>query len=99
LLLILAIVNVLRNNSGFGTGVIQSALFIATQASIDSAHAAVVISVLYLSGTVGATVGMAGVNAVLQGTLRRVLEEKLKRLGLSTDESTKVSSNLSHHTS
>jgi MFS family permease len=50
---------------GFGTGIAQSALFIALQASVEKENMAVAASALYLSAGVGFVSGMAGVAAVL----------------------------------
>lgn len=68
---------------GFGTGVVQSALFISLQAAIDPAYTAIAASTLYLTSSVGMLAGMAGVSAVLQGTLRSGLNRRLDNLGLS----------------
>lgn len=66
---------------GFGTGIVQSALFISMQAAIDPAHAAVAASSLYLASSVGMVAGMAGVSAVLQEGLRYGLVKRLSGIG------------------
>ena len=63
------------------TGIAQSALFISLQAAIDPAHTAVATSALYLSSTVGMIMGLAGVSATMQETLRRGLDRRLIDLG------------------
>ncbi|KAL6703416.1 hypothetical protein ACN47E_009675 [Coniothyrium glycines] len=68
---------------GFGTGIVQSALFISLQAAIDPAYTAIAASTLYLTSSVGMLSGMAGVSAVLQGTLRKGLAQRLDKLGFS----------------
>ncbi|KAF2805302.1 major facilitator superfamily transporter [Mytilinidion resinicola] len=66
---------------GFGQGLAQSALFISLQAAIDPAHTAVATSALYLTGTIGMIMGLAGVSATMQETLRRGLDRRLLSLG------------------
>jgi predicted MFS family arabinose efflux permease len=66
---------------GFGTGIVQSALFISIQAAIDPAHAAVAASSLYLASSIGTVAGMAGVSAVLREGLRYGLAKRLGYLG------------------
>ncbi|PSN72115.1 MFS general substrate transporter [Corynespora cassiicola Philippines] len=75
---------------GFGMGVAQSALFISIQAAIDPSHTAVAASTLYLASSVGMIGGMAGVNAVLQGSLRVALDRGLAGLGISDSKKWKV---------
>ncbi|KAK7178545.1 hypothetical protein DPSP01_014019 [Paraphaeosphaeria sporulosa] len=62
---------------GFAMGVAGSTLFISVQASIDSAYSAVAASTLYLAGSAGGVIGMASSSAVLQGSLRLILDRKL----------------------
>ena len=71
-------------------GVAQSALFISIQAAIDPSHTAVAASTLYLASSVGMIGGMAGVNAVLQGSLRVALDRGLAGLGMSDSKKWKV---------
>lgn len=66
---------------GFGMGIAQSAVFISIQAAIDPSHMAIATSNLYLTSHIGTTAGMAGVNAILQSTLRSGLKERLIKLG------------------
>ncbi|KAL1608007.1 hypothetical protein SLS60_002946 [Paraconiothyrium brasiliense] len=66
---------------GFAMGVASSTLFISVQASIDPAHSAVAASTLYLASAIGAVIGMAASSAVLQGSLRLILDRKLSSGG------------------
>jgi predicted MFS family arabinose efflux permease len=75
---------------GFGTGIVQSALFISIQAAIDPAHAAVATSNLYLANSIGMVAGMAGVNAVLQEGLRYGLVKRLGDLGFGEEKISKI---------
>ncbi|KAF2661455.1 MFS general substrate transporter [Lophiostoma macrostomum CBS 122681] len=75
---------------GFGTGIAQSALFIALQAGVDRSDMAVAASALYLSAGVGFVSGMAGVAAVLAKGVRVGLGRRLGRLGFDGVESTKI---------
>ncbi|KAF2727601.1 MFS general substrate transporter [Polyplosphaeria fusca] len=75
---------------GFGTGMAQSAVFIALQAAIDPEHTAVATASLYLSGTVGMIVGMASVSAVLQQFLRTGLERRIGSFGFSEEKTAKI---------
>ncbi|KAI9825531.1 MAG: hypothetical protein M1819_000523 [Sarea resinae] len=63
---------------GFGTALSQASGFIALTASIDTAHIAVATSGMYLAQNVGVALGMSGASAVLQASLRVVLEGKLE---------------------
>lgn len=71
---------------GFGTGIAQSALFIALQAVIDPAHAAPATAFMYLSTTVWMTIGLPVSNAAMQMSLRAGLERRLLGLGLEGAE-------------
>jgi MFS family permease len=75
---------------GFGMGIVQSALFISVQAAIDPSFAAIAASTLYLTSSVGFLAGMAGVSAVLQGTLRHSLDQRLGKLGLESDKKWRI---------
>ncbi|KAF2819140.1 MFS general substrate transporter [Ophiobolus disseminans] len=75
---------------GFGMGIVQSALFISVQAAIDPSFAAIAASTLYLTSSVGFLAGMAGVSAVLQGTLRQGLDQRLDDLGFVGKEKWKI---------
>ncbi|KAK9771493.1 putative Major facilitator superfamily transporter [Seiridium cardinale] len=70
---------------GLGTGIAQSALFVALQASIDPKDKASATSALFLVGPTGATVGMAVGSALIVGGLRNGLLARLPQLGLSAD--------------
>jgi hypothetical protein len=76
---------------GFGSGVVQSALFISIQAAIDPAHSAVAASSLFLASTTGMMTGMAAVAALLQEMLQRGLGRRLLSLGYSEHTRLKVS--------
>lgn len=71
-------------------GVASSTLFICVQASIDPAHSAVAASALYLASSIGAVLGMASSSAVLQGSLRVILDRKLDEGGFHGNSKQKV---------
>ncbi|KAH7087357.1 major facilitator superfamily domain-containing protein [Paraphoma chrysanthemicola] len=75
---------------GFGMGIVQSALFISVQAAIDPSFAAIAASTLYLTSSVGFLAGMAGVSAVLQGTLRYGLGHRLDDIGIEGEKKWKI---------
>lgn len=78
-------------NSGFGTGIAQSAVFISLQAVIsDPSHLAPAISFMYLSSTLSLTVGLPLSNSVMQTVLRRTLRARLLDLGMGVGEISKV---------
>ncbi|KAK7394031.1 hypothetical protein QQX98_013186 [Neonectria punicea] len=67
---------------GLGTGIAQSAVFIALQAAINPADKAPAASALYLTGTIGCVIGLAASSAITQGILRVVVQSKLTQLGM-----------------
>ncbi|CAM1507734.1 Fc.00g045820.m01.CDS01 [Cosmosporella sp. VM-42] len=67
---------------GLGTGIAQSAVFIALQASIIPEDKAAAISGLFLCFPVGAIIGMAGSSAIMLGILKRFVQHELTRLGI-----------------
>lgn len=71
-------------------GVVGSTLFISIQAAIDPAHTAVAASTLYLASSVGSVLGMASSSAVLQGSLRVILDRKLSEGGFDGHKKFKV---------
>jgi hypothetical protein len=75
---------------GFAMGVASSTLFICVQASIDPAHSAVAASTLYLAASIGSVLGMASSSAVLQGSLRLILDRKLGEGGFHGGSKQKV---------
>ncbi|KAK3305409.1 major facilitator superfamily domain-containing protein [Chaetomium strumarium] len=80
--------------SGFGMGVAQSAVFISLQAVIaEPSHLAPAISFMYLTGTIGLTIGVPLANAVTQTVLRRRLGKRLLALGLRGQEVRKIIAN------
>ncbi|KAF2704667.1 MFS general substrate transporter [Pleomassaria siparia CBS 279.74] len=68
--------------AGFGTGILQSALFVSLQAAIETKHVAVAASSLYLANNVGSIAGMAGCSVVIQEGLKRGLLTRLRSMGL-----------------
>jgi MFS family permease len=66
---------------GFAMGVVQSALFISVQAGIQPEFAAIAASMLYLTSPTGSVAGLAVASAVLQGTLKQGLGQRLDKLG------------------
>lgn len=79
---------------GFAMGVAGSTLFISVQASIDPAYSAVAASTLYLASSTGSVIGMAASSAVLQGSLRPILERKLSAGGFEGSKKLKVFASL-----
>lgn len=71
--------------SGFGSGVAQSAVFVAVQAAVDKSHLAPAISMLYLAQGLGGVLGLAGTSAAFQAGLRATLESRLIGLHLDAD--------------
>jgi hypothetical protein len=63
---------------GFGNGLVQSGAFVALTASVHKDQLATVGSSFYLSANTGTVVGLAATSAVLQGSLRRGLEIRLR---------------------
>lgn len=63
---------------GFGTGVALSTTFIGLAAGVDQIDIAVAGTGLYQAQNIGAVVGLSGVGALLQGTLRPQLERRLQ---------------------
>ncbi|KAF7553459.1 hypothetical protein G7Z17_g3617 [Cylindrodendrum hubeiense] len=68
---------------GMGTGIAQSAVFIALQSAINPGDKAVAASGLYLTGTIGCIVGLAASSASTQVILRRVVQVKLAKQGMN----------------
>ncbi|KAI3325331.1 MFS general substrate transporter [Xylariaceae sp. AK1471] len=62
---------------GLGCGIIQSAVFIAIQASIDPADKAAGISGFFLATQIGTVLGMAAVSALMIGGLQQTLRARL----------------------
>lgn len=74
-----------------GTGMAQSALFVALQASIDPRDRASATSGLFLAGPTGATVGVAIGSALIVAGVRNGLLVRLTELGLSAGAIQEVS--------
>src|SRR5688572_18364428 len=72
-----------RRHSGLGCGIIQSAVFIAVQASIDPLDKAAGISGFFLATQIGTVLGMAAVSALMIGGLRQTLTTRLLAQGVS----------------
>lgn len=68
-----------------------SAIFIAVQASVDKAHMAPAVSVVYLAQGLGVILGLAATSAVYQAGLRSTLEDRLINLHLDADLRNQVS--------
>jgi MFS family permease len=75
---------------GFAMGALQSALFISVQASIDPSFSAIAASVLYLAQPIGNVAGLAVASAVLQGTLKEGLSQRLAKMGVLGETQTKI---------
>lgn len=69
----------------------MSAIFIAVQASVDKAHMAPAVSLVYLAQGLGAVLGLAASSAVYQAGLRSTLESRLIQLHLDADLRNEVS--------
>lgn len=67
---------------GFGTGMVQSITFIAVQAAVDPAHKAPALGGIWLTGTVGAIVGLAAVSVVTIEVMKQKLDAQLQMMGL-----------------
>ncbi len=76
--------------SGFGMGIVQSAVFMALQVAVEKSQVAPAVSTLYLSSGIGAIVGLASMSAVLQEALRRSLINYLGALGLDPAQQAEV---------
>ncbi|KAI1872974.1 uncharacterized protein JN550_003848 [Neoarthrinium moseri] len=70
---------------GLATGIAQTAVFIALQASIDVSDKAAATSGLFLTSPMGATIGMAVGSALTTAGLRKGLLVRLRELNLSAD--------------
>ncbi|PSN71462.1 putative major facilitator superfamily transporter [Corynespora cassiicola Philippines] len=63
--------------AGFGTGLVQSCVFIGLTASVADKEVAIAGSGLYLSGNIGAVAGISGASAIYQIGLKAGLETAL----------------------
>jgi MFS family permease len=63
--------------SGFGTGLVFSATFIALQASVEREEIAISTAGLYTASAIGMVVGIAASSTVQLGTLRAALQASL----------------------
>ncbi|KAK7965873.1 Vacuolar membrane amino acid uptake transporter fnx2 [Apiospora aurea] len=68
---------------GLGTGIVQTATFVAVQAAIDPAHKAAAMSGNFLVVTIGGMAGMVAVNAVTVATMTRKLGALLDGMGIA----------------
>lgn len=64
---------------GFGTGMANSAVFVALTAGVDKESIAIAASGLYLSSNVGAVTGVSAAGAIFQNALRWRLDRILSR--------------------
>lgn len=67
-------------HSGFGTGIAQSAIFVALTAAVDKEHMAIASSGLYLFSSIGMVVGLATSSAVLECFLHKGLQVAVPRV-------------------
>lgn len=79
------------HSSGFGTAVTMNALFTAIQVSVDRAHIAPAVSMVFLASGLGTVLGLAASSAVYQAGLRSTLESRLVYLHLDADLRDQVS--------
>jgi predicted MFS family arabinose efflux permease len=75
---------------GFAMGIVQSALFISMQAGIEPVFAAIAASVLYLAQPIGNVAGLAVASAVLQGTFKQGLDQRLENFGIGGEAKRKT---------
>lgn len=83
--------NKMQHPSGFGTGVTMNALFTAVQVSVDRAHIAPAVSMVFLASGLGTVLGLAASSAVYQAGLRSTLESRLVYQHLDADLRNRVS--------
>jgi MFS family permease len=75
---------------GFAMGTLQSALFISVQAGIDPSFSAISASLLYLAQPTGNVAGLAVASAVLQGTLKQGLSQRLAEMGIQGETQLRI---------
>ncbi|KAL2205638.1 MFS general substrate transporter [Sarocladium strictum] len=68
---------------GFGTGAVQTGVFVAVQAATDPAHKAAALGGIWLTGTVGSIIGMTAVSAATMQIMGRTLASALGSQGLA----------------
>lgn len=68
--------------AGLGTGIVQTATFVAVQAAIDPAHKAAAMSGNFLVVTIGGMAGMVAVNSVTVETMTRTLDQLLSAMDI-----------------
>lgn len=66
---------------GFGTGIVQSAIFIAVQAAVNPSHKAPALGGIWLTFSVGAIIGLAAVSAVTIEVMKWRLASLLDLMG------------------
>lgn len=76
--------------SGFGAGLLNSAIFVCISAVIDPAHKAVAASGLFLAMPVGMVGGIAASSAAMLGKMRARLDWELIQLGFNATTRQKV---------
>lgn len=76
----------------------MSALFVAVQVSVDKAHIAPAVSMVFLASGLGTVLGLAGSSAVYQAGLRSTLESRLVSLHLDAGVREQVSLRSYPHT-
>lgn len=77
----------------------MSAIFISIQVSVDKAHMAPAVSMVYLAQGLGAVLGLAASSAVYQAGLRSTLETRLLHLHVGAELRDEVIAldRMSHH--
>ncbi|EPE08354.1 major facilitator superfamily transporter [Ophiostoma piceae UAMH 11346] len=78
---------------GFGSGLIQSAVFVSLQVVVKPHHMAPAISLLYLSGTCAMILGLACVSTVMHEFLKSGLESNLAALALDPADRAEIFQN------
>lgn len=71
---------------GMGMGMMQSVLFIALQASINSADKAVATSAYFLGNPFGNILGIAAASALIVAALHNNLQSRLMELGINKED-------------
>ncbi|KAH7363260.1 major facilitator superfamily transporter [Plectosphaerella cucumerina] len=66
---------------GLGTGIVQSAIFIAVQAAVNPSHKAPALGGIWLTVSVGAIIGLAAVSAVTIEVMKWRLDDLLGLMG------------------
>ncbi|KAH8168943.1 major facilitator superfamily protein [Sarocladium implicatum] len=75
---------------GFGTGAVQTGVFVAVQAATDPAHKAAALGGIWLIGMVGSIMGMTAVSAATMQSMGWSLSAALRSQGLAENTIEKI---------